>query len=264
MDLYLVAKLASLLTRPGSLLVLSLVLGLLLVLSRWRRLGRILVALCAAGLGLLTLLPIGGWLLLPLENRFAPPQPLPQEVHGIIVLGGSTSPGLTQRRGQPVLNDNSERLFAFADLARRYPRAHLVFSGGYGTLRPGQLREADVARQVLSSLGLEADTIDFERRSRNTFESARNLAQEINPQGGEVWLLITSARHMPRAVGSFRQAGWQLTPYPVDYRTSGSFGFSLGLRLRSNLDATAYALHEWFGLLAYRLLERTPSLFPAP
>ncbi len=263
--MYLAAKLVALLARPGSFLVLGLVLGLVLTSSRWRRLGRVLVGLSAAGLLLLTLLPIGGWLLLPLENRFAPAQPLPAEVRGIIVLGGSTSPGLTLQRNQPVLNDNSERLLAFAALARRYPESRLVFTGGYGTLQPGQLREADVARQVLTSMDLDQGAnIEFERESRNTFESARNLAKMITPRAGEVWLLITSARHMPRAVGSFRQVGWEVMPYPVDYRTAGIFGFSLGLKLRSNLNAVAFALHEWLGLLAYRLLERTPSLFPGP
>jgi uncharacterized SAM-binding protein YcdF (DUF218 family) len=209
-------------------------------------------------------LPIGSWLLLPLENRFAPPQPLPQAVSGIIVLGGSSSLGLTLERGQAVLNDNSERLLAFAALARRYPQSRLVFSGGSKSLRPAQLREADVARQVLTSLGLDAKAITFEGESSNTFENARNLAQALNPQAGEIWLLITSARHMPRAVGSFRQVGWQVTPYPVDYRTAGIFGFSLKLRLHSNLGALAHALHEWVGLLSYRLQGRTPSLFPSP
>ncbi len=264
MGMYLAAKILALLTRPGSLLVLGLALGLGLVFSRWRRLGRTLIGVCFGGLLLLTLLPIGGWLLLPLENRFPAPQSLPETASGIIVLGGSTSPGLTQMRNQPVLNDNSERLLAFASLARQYPRSRLVFTGGFGTLEPDQLREADVARQVLTSLGFGGRAIIFERESRNTFENARNLVKTIDPQSGETWLLITSARHMPRAVGSFRNVGWKVTPYPVDYRTSGSFGFSLGLRLGSNLGALSVALHEWLGLLAYYLMERTPTLFPGP
>jgi uncharacterized SAM-binding protein YcdF (DUF218 family) len=260
----LAAKLFAVLFRPGSLLVLGLVLGLALSLSRWRRLGRTLIGVSTAGLLLLTLLPIGGWLLLPLENRFPPPQRLPEAVSGVIVLGGSTSPGLTLKRGQPVLNNNSERLLTFAALARRYPQSRLVFTGGGKSLRPDQLREADVARQVLTSLGLDASVVEFERESSSTFENALNLAKSLNPQAGDVWLLITSARHMPRAVGSFRQAGFEVMPYPVDYRTAGGYGFSFRLRLRSNLGTMAFALHEWIGLLTYRLQKRTSSLFPGP
>ena len=87
----------------------------------------------------------------------------------------------------------------------------------------------------------------------------------VDPKPGQRWLLVTSAWHMPRAMAAFRKAGFQVEPWPVDYRTAGwSDAFHLfpfespaqGLR---QLDL---AVHEWLGLLAYRLSGRSDDAFP--
>jgi uncharacterized SAM-binding protein YcdF (DUF218 family) len=103
----------------------------------------------------------------------------------------------------------------------------------------------------------------FEDQSRNTQENvafSRALAQ---PQSGESWLLITSARSMPRAVGVFRRAGWPVIGYPVDYGTSGKTGFVLDFDMTPGVNRVEGALHEWIGLFAYRILGRTDALFPS-
>ena len=117
---------------------------------------------------------------------------------------------------------------------------------------------------TLADMGLDTGRVLFEDRSSNTHENAvfgRDLA---NPEPGEVWLLITSARHMPRAVGVFRRQDWTVVPYPVDYRTSGGGGFGLGFRLAGGLVGLTDAAQEWLGLVVYRILGRTASVFPGP
>jgi uncharacterized SAM-binding protein YcdF (DUF218 family) len=74
-------------------------------------------------------------------------------------------------------------------------------------------------------------------------------------------VLVTSAFHMPRAVGVFRKLGWQVIPYPVDYYTRGNVTFefqSVGYRL-AEVD---YVVREWMALAAYHLMGRTSELFP--
>ena len=85
------------------------------------------------------------------------------------------------------------------------------------------------------------------------------------PKPGERWLLVTSAWHMPRSMGSFRAAGFPVTAYPVDYRTRGGEDARRGfLHTSEGLRRLDLMVKEWLGLLAYRLSGRTDALFPAP
>ena len=79
-----------------------------------------------------------------------------------------------------------------------------------------------------------------------------------------MWILITSAVHMPRAVGAFRRAGWNIIPYPVDYTTEGSGRTTWWKGLGGGLKRFGGGLKEWIGLAAYRVLDRTDALLPAP
>src|SRR5262249_52451134 len=116
--------------QPGNLLVVVIILGALLLFTPWRGLGLVLLVLAAlVGLAI-ACLPVGDWLLRPLEEQFPPLSDLPPKVDGIIMLGGAVNTVITESRNQPTVNDHAERFMAFADLARRYPNAKLVFSGG--------------------------------------------------------------------------------------------------------------------------------------
>jgi uncharacterized SAM-binding protein YcdF (DUF218 family) len=200
----------------------------------------------------------------PLEDRFAAITDLPQEVDGIVVLGGSVSLEISEKRRQVAFGGYGERLTAFVTLARHYPDARLMFTGGSGALTLTGFREADVAKRLLSELGMDVSRVIFERESRNTHDNAVFAQRLARPKDGETWLLVTSAFHMPRAVGCFRKAGWDVVPYPVDYGTTGESGFSLGFDLAGGLNALNDAVHEYVGLVAYYLMDRTDALFPGP
>ncbi|HYD32561.1 MAG TPA: YdcF family protein [Azospirillaceae bacterium] len=198
----------------------------------------------------------------PLESRFSPPQ-LPERVDGIIVLGGAVAPTVSKGRGQPAVNQAAERLIEFAGLARHYPAARLVFTGGSGQLTHQDTPEVPVARTALERMGLDPARVLFEGESRNTWENALYSLDLVKPSEGEVWVLVTSAYHMPRSVGIFRRVGWRVVPYPVDYRTQLDPDFPR-FDLIWGMDLASDAIREWIGLAAYRLMGRTDSLFPKP
>lgn len=255
---FVLSKLLWPLLDPRGLTALLLLAGVPLLWTRRARWGRRLVAgaaLLVLGFGVL---PGGAWLLAPLESRF-PPAAEPGRVDGIVVLGGALQPDLFAAHGRPALNDLAERMTAFAGLALRHPQARLVFSGGSGALLAPEMTEAPVARALFAELGLDTGRILFEGASRDTWENAVLSQVLARPQPGERWLLVTSAFHMPRAIGAFRKAGWAVTAYPVDYRVGRGFALDWGLPGR---DA-ALALHEWLGLLAYRLMGRSDALWPS-
>jgi len=258
------SKLFWLVFSPGSLLVWLIVGSWLLSLSRWQKLGRRLLNVTALITLLLAYFPIGNWLAYPLEQRFAPSPAMTDSPDGIVLLGGSFSLRLSENRQQIHLNENSERLLTFLELAHRHPDARLVFTGGSGSPTYQQVREADLARELFLNQGLAEERLMFERESRNTYENARNTSAMITHAPDENWLLVTSAYHMPRSFGVFCRQGWKLTPYPVDYQTLYGELFSIELGFVAHLTGLELALREWIGLLAYRLSGKTNRLVPGP
>ncbi len=257
------SKLLAVFVGPGNLLLIALIVGAALLWARARRAGRIVVTLSVAGFLLIAVFPIGKFMLVPLENRF-PPATLPAKIDGIVVLGGEVNQRLSAARHIPILKGSAGRMTAFVALARRYPGAKLAFTGGSALLGRPDLTEAPVARAFFASQGLDTARIAFEDHSRNTWENAVDTKALMHPAPGETWLLITSADHMARAYGCFSRVGWKVVPYPVDYLTDGSYDFAPGFALAGGLARLDLALHEWVGLVVYRLMGYTDALFPAP
>jgi uncharacterized SAM-binding protein YcdF (DUF218 family) len=250
--------------NPGNLLLMAFCLGAALSPTRWRRTGRWLLGFTVVFALLVATLPFGRWLILPLENRFPIVRQLPERVDGIITLGGVVNQFVTRARGQIAIGGGVERLTELAVLARRYPEAKLIYSGGSGRLFRQDVKEADVLGPLFDILALDAERIILDNQSRNTFENATATRRLANPRPGETWILITSAFHMPRSVGTFRKAGWLIVPYPVDFSLQGDEGFDLSFSLLSGLNGLNRGLHEWLELIFYWLTGKTDSIFPAP
>jgi uncharacterized SAM-binding protein YcdF (DUF218 family) len=262
---FLLGKLAFIVLRPSNLLLLVALLGLL-GLARRRRWGRWLVTASVAAMALCTLLPVGRWLAIPLENRFPQPPGYPERVDGVVVLGGGVDGVLTRARGTPSFRETMERFAAIPELARRYPDAKILFTGGRSwTAGEDAYPEAEVIRRFLLAQGLPEDRVLFEDRATSTRQNALFGLPLARPEPGERWLLVTSAMHMPRSMGVFRGAGWpELEPWPVDYRTTGGLELPSEPVMAGRLDELDQAAYEWYGLAYYRLLGYTGSLLPGP
>jgi len=249
---------------PSNLLMAVGLVGLALLLTRFRRLASWLIVTSLVLIAFVGYSPLGHMLILPLEDRFPPWNPAQGPPDGIVVLGGAIAPGISLARGAVALNDSAERITVTAELARRYPDARIIFSGGTGTLF-GEALEAPIAVKELEALGVAHDRITAEEQSRNTIENAVFSRLIAQPKPGERWLLVTSAFHMPRAIAAFRAAGFPVEAYPVDWRTRGPIDATVPfLSVTGGLSMTDLAVHEWVGLLVYRLTGRTTELFPAP
>lgn len=262
---FILSKALGVFAEPTTFLVLVGLLGLILGLTRFARTGRRLAIGAAIVFALVCFSPLSSALLRPLEDRFPrPPADMPAPA-GIVVLGGALDEGLSLARGQPILNEAAARLTAGVALAYRYPQARLVFTGGASDIAQHGPDEARGVRELWLSLGVPEARMTFETRSRNTFENAVFTKALVAPKPGETWLLVTSAAHMPRSIGIFRQAGWPMVAYPVDYRTADNahdwWPTDHPIDAQRRLEV---ALHEWIGLVAYRLTGKSTALFPAP
>lgn len=262
---FLLAKTLGFLVHLPHLLLEAALVGVALMWTRrWRRAGRALATFGVAALALVSFTPASALLVRPLEDRFPRPE-IAAPPTGIIVLGGAVDEGVTRRRGLPSLNEAAERMTEAVALARRFPQARLVFSGGSGRFAQQEMTESDVARMLFVSLGVPEERMTFENRSRDTWENAVFTRDTVRPKPGETWLLVTSAMHMPRSVGIFRKVGFSVIAYPVDYRTGGGPGDFFGLRRMGQTIADIdQASHEYLGLAAYYLAGKSSALFPGP
>jgi uncharacterized SAM-binding protein YcdF (DUF218 family) len=261
---FVVSKVLWWFADPVTLLLVCALLGLLAI----RRIPRAGRALGLVGVGALLfagISPVGVLLLRPLEDRFPPPPADAPAPWGVIVLGGPIDDDLSVAHGQVALEEGAARLTEAVILARRFPSAKIVYTGGSGSLRPSGANEAVEARDLLVALGVDASRIEIETRSRNTDENARFTAALVKPEPGRVWWLVTSAFHMPRAMGLFEKAGFDVIAFPVDYH---SFGDARDWAPRQDpargLRLFELAVHEWVGLAAYHLAGKIGSWFPAP
>jgi uncharacterized SAM-binding protein YcdF (DUF218 family) len=168
---------------------------------------------------------IGNLLVRPLEQRFK----------------RADNTGFERLSGIIVLIGGDKRLAEAGRLARENPKLPIVISGAKGM------------SGVVAELGggIDLSRVLLETRSSNTYENALYSAEMIKPKQSERWLLVTGASHMPRAIGSFRRAGFEVEPWPVyDLTDSGS-------------PVIDVALHEWLGLFAYWAFDRTSALLPS-
>jgi uncharacterized SAM-binding protein YcdF (DUF218 family) len=263
--LFLISKLVEFLLLPSNLIGFLGLLGVFAWLIRWRTIGAACLVAASLLLALSGWSPIGLAAVKALEDRF--PQPvISGPVTGIIMLGGAVDTHITRYRGSTALNEGGERLTTTLDLSRQYPEARIFLSGGANhPSADGSLTESRVARDLLIRLGLPADRIEMEERSRTTCENATESTVALKPDPDQQWLLVTSASHMPRAVACFRAAGFKVVPFPVDYRTRGSDELARPVpSIALGLEATDLAAHEWLGLATYRATGLTNEVFPAP
>ncbi|CAN7544619.1 YdcF family protein [Mesorhizobium sp. LjRoot246] len=248
--------------QPLNLAIFLLLAGLLAAMIGRRRLAATGSVLAFLILALSAWTSLGAMMLNPLEERF-PRQSLPEKVDGIVVLGGGLEGTINLVRGGYELNSGGDRMVETAILARRFPAAKVIVSGGTGELFLDGEGDAATAPRLLTALGVTADRLILENKSRNTYENAVFTKELVTPKAGETWLLVTSAFHMPRAKALFDKAGFATVPWPVDYRTSGREGIGL---FRDNpadsLQATTTAIREWIGLIAYWLSGRIDQPFP--
>lgn len=262
---FYLAKILWFVAQPSSAIVLIMIAGVALGGASWHRLGRRLLIGGLVALVVLGLSPISDALIVPLENRF-PRANLSRggPITGVVILGGAEDARADPPRELAGLNEAAERLTEAVALARRYPQARIVFSGGTAALATENAPESLAMGRLLEALGVPKERLLLEGKSRDTYENAVLTKRLVNPAPGERWLLITSGWHMPRAIGCFRKAGFPVEAWTVDYRTNGRVELWPNPSITVGLRQIDFVMKEYVGLVMYYLRGRTSALFPGP
>jgi uncharacterized SAM-binding protein YcdF (DUF218 family) len=261
---FTLSKLFWFVINPANMILVALSAGVVLSFGRFRKTGIWLLRIAAAAALVIAIVPFGTYVNRQLENRFPADPVLPEKIAGIVILGGVIDPTLSRQRGRPQIGGAVERLTVGAALAHRFPDAKVIYTGGSGDLFNPEAREAPFAAPLFTQLGLGLGRVIYEDQARNTFENATRSKAIANPAPGENWILVTSAFHMPRAVGVFRKADWPVIPYPVDFDAAADAMPQFRFSLVGGFSSLNAALREVIGLAAYRLTGKTDAWFPAP
>ena len=252
-SVFLATLFFSVLTQPLTWVLLLLAVSLLARKNPAR--SRRWVVAAVALLLLLGWQPLPDMLMRYLESQYAeiPPGADLRGYVGAVVLGGSTEASyIAHAHSQPLLTDAAERMTAPVAMLRSNPHLKLVYTGGGVMQGANALSEAQRAQVFFDGMGVTAPRIVYEGASRTTHENAVLSAQLPGVDPKQRWLLVTSAWHMPRSMATFAKTGWNVTAYPVDFRTGDTtpwteYGLETGLR------NWQLALHELLGWLAYKL-----------
>lgn len=244
--MFLLSKILWFIIAPFNLALFALTGAMLCMYLKMHAPARMLGIAAWAILIVFGVLPTGQLLTHYLETRYAAPDPMPSRVAGIIVLGGALNTDQGMTHGVPQLDASADRINAFVTLSRKYPSAKLLYTAGIGTVAQNGMAEGAMIRDLLPSYGFTPNwRFSVEDKSRTTAENAVFSKDMMNPKPGQTWLLVTSAWHMPRAIGAFRAQGWDVTPYPADYLTPTRPGF-LG-----NMQLSHIAIKEIVGIAMY-------------
>jgi uncharacterized SAM-binding protein YcdF (DUF218 family) len=255
--MFVAAKFLAFLTQPLAWVAVLMALAVLAVHRRPRvaqRLGGAAVLLLAA----LGWEPLPDALLRQLEGHY-PPVAVQADLKayvGVIVLGGALEPAyMWSVPDQSALGDAAERVTEVLPLLKRQPQLRLLFTGGEGELFAKDLTEAERARRFFTAQGVPESQLILESASRTTFENAVLSKALPGLDARQPWLLVTSAWHMPRAMAVFEHAGWNVTAYPVDFRT-GQVTPWMQYSMDEGVKKWRIALHEVLGSWIYRLSGR--------
>lgn len=238
---------------PPCLILLLLLVGFFLVLLKNGRLGKVTLALGILIFYGFSINPTANRLLEPLEGRYPPlsAERLPR-TGTLIVLGGGVFPGSALLVSSRLSEATARRLLEAVRLYQLMDRPQVVVCGGMANPF-SQTRESEAMREVLLGLGIPPELIVGERESRDTYENAQAV-REARPR--RPLILITSARHMSRALGVFAALGMKPLPAPCDFRVHRDGDPSRYLPSATSLAASSAAVYEYLGTWWYELTGR--------
>ena len=203
----------------------------------------------------------GSYLTFLLEKKYHNKLDFPQNIDGIIILGGATNPYLSKEYNQIIVNGSAERLIESSFLIKKYPNAKIYFAGGSGSLDFSKLSHSTVAKKFYENYNIDTEKFIFDYKSRNTYENILYAKEKFNPKKNENWIVITSAFHLNRAISIGEKLDWKLLPYGTDYRVPKKFKWKISLDFIDNLSNFKFASHEWTGLIAYYMMGRSSKIY---
>jgi uncharacterized SAM-binding protein YcdF (DUF218 family) len=255
--LIVISKIFALLSYPLTLALALVFAGLILLHRKKNRAAVALILGAVIVLWLFSSLPLAYWLVRSLERQYSPVTSFPQTSALVLLTGGEVAKA--PPRLYDEVSDAGDRILYAGRLLARHAAPRCIITGGtIDFLRSTEGSQAQAAFHLLADCrGVDTSLVLLENRARNTYENGvytKKLLDSLNLPASVI--LVTSAMHMPRSVAIFKKLGFTVYPAPVDYRADAPCPFKpiYFFPTSGGLDDASCALHEWYGIAAYRLL----------
>jgi uncharacterized SAM-binding protein YcdF (DUF218 family) len=257
---FILSKLFWALARPLNFLFFLALAGMIAGRFGFRKIRTLALAISIGSFALFGFTQLPDYMLYRLETT-VPAGQIPAAPAAIVVLGGGLGSQSAAGGTGYQLAEAADRLVTGLELKRLHPQARLIYSGGSGTLVADQPPETVGALAMVRALYGDDRGMELESRSRTTFENAVEVHKMLGDTAGPL-LLVTSAFHLPRAVGCFRQLGMEVIPVPTDFRADAPVFPYLTDEAPNQFLKMSLLVKEFFGLASYYISGRTNALLP--
>jgi uncharacterized SAM-binding protein YcdF (DUF218 family) len=254
--IYEAYKFLPLLLYPAGLTALLALLGLLALIFGRRKKAVSFVVLAMVIFVGSSLPATSHFLNRSLEGRYLPLEEYPK-VSAIVLLGGAEVPP-NPPRVHPETNMNADRIMHAARLYHQGVAQYIIPTGGRFRLeKTYQGTAAEVSEALLAELfDVPREAILVEGESLITGDHGAAVRAVLEAKGLPLKVVVvTSARHMPRSVKVFEKSGIEFFPAPTDFGADAEYVWEARsfIPTAEALDGTTRALHEYYGLAAYRV-----------
>jgi uncharacterized SAM-binding protein YcdF (DUF218 family) len=233
---------------PSNLITVFLIAGIItFFFQRIRKFAIYLVGASALIYIIFASGPVSYWLIISLESRYPALNSFEkiEKFDTIVVLPGHADPDPYFPLTSTVNSSTAFRLIEALRIWRLFPDSTILITG--------QKDVPELMGKVLYALGLPDNRMSIETESTSTYENAVILQKKL---GDRPFILITSAGHMPRAMAVFKKLGMNPIPAPTDYMAGSNFLATQYLPSPSHLMYSDLAIHEYIGILWYKLTGR--------
>jgi len=246
---YFFYKALSLFLMPLGLAIIILIISLILLVYKRRKAAIVFLVFLLGWLWLWSTPVWCNYLGGRLESQYpwkpATDYPL---ADAIVVLGGGIRGDAGPSLPSLDLNSAADRELFASQLYKAGRSKKIIVSGGVDPI--GGTGIAGVAmKQFLGMLGVPEEAILVEGLSKNTLENAQQVQRLMEPVKGKSILLVTSARHMPRAYWLFARTGLRIIPAPADFEiVKPPFSLNLFFPDAVSLENSSSTAREIIGL----------------
>ncbi len=248
---FLFSKILTILLFPLPLVIIFSFLWILFGKGKYYKLFSILPIVV---LWILSSFPVSQWLVRSLEKEYVPvPMEGLDSSDVIVVLGGAVNI-LGIHRDRVELGSSAERMTDSILLYRQKKAPKILFTGGSGILFQQDFSEAYFANKFFKDFEIPTEDLILENKSKNTFENALYTKEILDILGKNRIILVTSAFHMKRSLGVFSKMGFDVQPFPTDYKSMlDDVNWDTIIPSTMALDASTIAIKEWIGILVYKI-----------
>lgn len=196
--------------------------------------------------------PVTQALVGPLETYFRPPASMPVHHDAIVIFVTSPKVQPYTERSTIIGTRNADLLLCGLVYVSSGTAHKVVLAGGVSAEVNHTAARTVALQEWAVLLGYPKDTIIADAKSSATHDRARAVKLLLGKNSRI--LLLDSAMHIPRSAAAFKKVGLDVTPIPCAYTMSaGSWTLSDFVPQGKNLKASSAAVHEYLGLLTYRL-----------